>query len=420
MVRCDNCETPNSLDSRFCKACGKELSEEARRAGQEQLQKLVAEGYHLLNEDRADEALLLAESILANDPDCVQALSLKGSCLERKGLLVEALEAFERVVELAPDSAIDRVKVTHLRKELAQRAVPADEPDRRRAILLAVSAAVLVIAVGGIVAALVARDDGPQQPQQLVASRGAAPSESAEGFGNAVPAEKSEGPGAKDQSAGNQEAQQPPQDQQAQPNAGQQGAAGQRPAPTLDAGGVLPRPLPSGEIGQIPPVVPPGLELRPEKPAASSDRTSEPPPAFEPPQKTDAQGKEPERDPGVYEIRVYTGPQRNLGGGEPAGGGDPNQLTALIRTARQQFQIGQYAAAARTYEQALRAGGDPATIHQRIGQCYANLGQKAEASMAYTRAIQAYEQRLAQNPRDEAARHGLEACRQALKVLQGS
>ncbi len=417
MVRCDNCETPNSLDSRFCKACGKELSEEARRAGQEQLEKLVAEGYHLLNEDRADEALLLAESILATDPDCVQALSLKGSCLERKGLLVEALEAFERVVELAPDSAIDRVKVTHLRKELAQRAVPSEEPDRRRALILAVSAAVLVIAVGGIVAALVARDAEPRPTQGLVASRGPATGETAEAFGNAA-AQDGRRDGA-ERGAGGEQPQQPPQDQQAQTNAAQQTGT-PRPAPTLDTGGVLPRPLPSGEIGQVPPVVPPGLELRPENPPQSSDRATEPPPAFEPPQKTDAQSKEPGRDPGVYEIRVYTGPQRNLGGGEPAGGGDPNQLTALIRTARQQFQIGQYAAAARTYEQALRAGGDPATIHQRIGQCYANLGQKAEASMAYTRAIQAYEQRLAQNPRDEAARHGLEACRQALKVLQGS
>lgn len=419
MVRCDNCETPNSLDSRFCKACGKELSEEARRAGQEQLEKLVAEGYHLLNEDRADEALLLAESILGNDPDCVQALSLKGSCLERKGLLVDALEAFERVVELAPDSAIDRVKVTHLRKELAQRAVTSEEPDRRRAVVLAVSAAVLVMAVGGIVAALVANDSGAQRPQQLVATRGPASSESAEAFGRAVPTERSEGQAERAQGSGNPVGQQPQEDQQAQPSVAQQGAAAQRPAPTLDVGGLLPRPLPSGEIGQVPPVVPPGLELRPERPAGTTDRSGEPPPSFEPPQKTDAQGKEPEKDPGVYEIRVYTGPQRNLGGGEPAGG-DANQLTALIRTARQQFQIGQYAAAARTYEQALRAGGDPATIHQRIGQCYANLGQKAEASMAYTRAIQAYEQRLAQNPRDEAARHGLEACRQALKVLQGS
>ncbi|MCX7801109.1 MAG: tetratricopeptide repeat protein [Fimbriimonadales bacterium] len=414
MVRCENCDTPNSLDSRFCKACGKELSDEARRAGQEQLEKLIAEGYRLLNEDRADEALLLAESILANDADCAQALSLKGASLERQGDLVAALEAFERVVELCPDSAIDRVKVTHLRKELAQRAVPRDEPDRRRALLAAVGAAVVVIAAGGIVAAMLARGESAGGADRLVASREAGAQ--AEAFGSVA------------QPQGSDAAQQPQQGAQSnqgatQPNGqapAQTAEPTQRPAPPLDPGGVLPRPLPNGEIGQVPPVSIPELELRPENPPREPERPIDPPPSIEPASKSDPQKSEPERDPGVYEIRVYTGAPRNLGGGEPASGGDPNQLTALLRTARQQFQLGQYAAAARTYEQALRAGGDPATIHQRLGQCYASLGQKAEASLAYTRAIQAWEQRLSQNPRDEAARHALEACRQALKVLQGS
>ncbi len=323
MVRCNNCETPNSLDSRFCKACGKELSEEARRAGQEQLEKLVAEGFHLLNEDRADEGLLLAESILANDPDCVQALSLKGACLERKGLLVEALEAYERVVELAPDSAIDRVKVTHLRKELAEKAVPAEEPDRRRALLIAASAAVLVIAVGGLLAALFAREPQARQNQRLVASSSAGAGEALEAFGNSAAQTKPTETTATEQASGGPAAQQPTDGQQPVGAQAQQPAAGVRPAPSLDAGGVLPRPLPSGEIGQVPPVVPPGLELRPETAPRTNDRSNEPPPSFEPPQQTSPPAKEPEKDPGVYEIRVHTGPVRNLGGGE--------LITAFIR-----------------------------------------------------------------------------------------
>lgn len=411
MVRCDNCDTPNSLDSRFCKACGKELTDDARRAGQEQLERLISEGYRLLNEDRADEASLLADSILANDPDCAQALSLKGSSLERQGDLVAALEAFERVVELCPDSAIDRVKVTHLRKELAERAVPSGEPDRRRALMMAAGAAIVVVACGGIVAALMARGEPAGKADGLVASRESGPR--VEAFGPVAQAQPL--------NAREQPAQGAPN---GQPQTGQAPAQGaetaQRPAPPLDPGGVLPRPLPNGEIGQVPPVSIPGLELKPENPPRGAERSLDPPPSIEQPSKVEQPKSEPERDPGVYEIRVYTGSPRNLGGGEPASEGDPNKLTALLRTARQQFQLGQYAAAARTYEQALRAGGDPATIHQRLGQCYSSLGQKAEAIMAYTRAIQALEQRLAQNPRDEAARHAVEACRQALKVLQGS
>jgi hypothetical protein len=116
-------------------------------------------------------------------------------------------------------------------------------------------------------------------------------------------------------------------------------------------------------------------------------------------------------DPGIVEISISKG--------NPAGGTLGNGKEALIHTARNQFQLGNNDAAARTYSRALRSGADQGSTNQRLGQCYERLGQTSEAIEAYQRAAAAYEADLkagGDNPRVSAA---LESCRQAIKVLQG-
>jgi len=93
------------------------------------------------------------------------------------------------------------------------------------------------------------------------------------------------------------------------------------------------------------------------------------------------------------------------------------QIDTLIRVAREQQIMGNWAKAADAYEKALALGASPASTNQRLAQCYEKLGRKADAIKAYERAIQAFE-RLDQN--DVRVQTQIDACRQALKLLRGN
>ena len=120
----------------------------------------------------------------------------------------------------------------------------------------------------------------------------------------------------------------------------------------------------------------------------------------------------------MIDIKISSGGPRVPAGGSATN--DANGLEALQRTARQQYQLGKYADAARSYEQMLRFGGDSGSTNQRLGQCYEKLGKSAEASTAYTRAIGALELSLKSGKGDAGrTQAALDACRQALKIVKG-
>jgi hypothetical protein len=93
------------------------------------------------------------------------------------------------------------------------------------------------------------------------------------------------------------------------------------------------------------------------------------------------------------------------------------QIDTLIRVAREQQVLGNFAKAATAYEQALALGASPASTNQRLAQCYEKLNRKADAIKAYERAILAFE-KLDQN--DVRVQAQLDSCRQALKLLRGN
>jgi hypothetical protein len=97
-----------------------------------------------------------------------------------------------------------------------------------------------------------------------------------------------------------------------------------------------------------------------------------------------------------------------------------NGLDAMVRSARGQYQVGNYQTAANTYERALKAGADPATVNQRLGQCYEKLGRNSDAADAYSRAIAALQNQIngGKGNKDRLLA-ALDSSRQALKNLQG-
>lgn len=97
-----------------------------------------------------------------------------------------------------------------------------------------------------------------------------------------------------------------------------------------------------------------------------------------------------------------------------------NGLETLLRVGSEQYQLGNFAAAGRSYEQALRSGGDAIILNQRIGQAYSRLGRNSEAADAYRRCISACEAAIANGTGNRARHEAVKStAEQALKVLQG-
>lgn len=411
MVSCKQCNTLNSLDSAFCKKCGVTLDASEIAIANEKLTAMIADGNKLFAEGRTEDALMVADTAINSNPTSAVAVSLKGMCLERKGQLAEALECFERVVELQPDSTLDKLKVNDLKNLLVvEKFEVARTPDRRMAVMSAVAATVLVVTCGAIFAKANASSDKPMVVAQNDATNRT--------FGEVM------------------EKQEPISDQQKMTNGTQANPGLQNPLNNPNSSETGPmrtplnipdgrgRALPNieggiqGEIRPVNPNVPaeglPDLNSQGNRtgnggtepnPPTGNNGVVDPPPVVQDPPKNDP----PKNDPGIIEIEVSRGtPNRTNGGSETTSG---NGRTALLATARSQMSQGNYSAAATTYERALRSGADQGSTNQRLGQCYAQLGRNGDAVSAYSRAAAAFEK--------SGNTQGAEACKQAIKVLGG-
>lgn len=417
MVSCRQCNSQNSLDSAFCKKCGATLDASDIALASERLAATISDGNRLFADGRTDDALMVAETAISSNPSSAAAVSLKGMCLERKGMLAEALQCFEQVVALQPDSTLDKLKVNDLKNMLVVEKFEVNRvPDRRVAVVGAIAATVLVVACGALFAKVNASSKPTDDSSKLVAMNGA--TDSVRRFDEVLPKDpQTQAPAV-----------QPNNQSQVDPNVGLNpgnaldGNGAQRPDRSREnlniqpyTGRTIPKPN-GGEDGSFDPIV-----INPEQ-VPKVGNTGPTGPAT-PPKGTDEDPKDltlptnppedikPKNDPGIIEIEVSKGsPNRGNGGGAeaPING---NGRQALLATARSQMQSGNYSAAANTYERALRAGADSGSTNQRLGQCYTNMGRNSDAIAAYTRAASSFEK--------SGNSQGVDACRQAIKVLGG-
>lgn len=419
MVICPECQTKNSVDSQFCKACGVAIPRDASSEAQAKLDALVSEGYAALHDGRTEEAFLIAQNVLEEAPENIRALSLKGMALERHGKIPEALETFEKVVALNPDSALDKIKVQQLRNALTAQTLQAPAPNKGRAGLAAAAATLLVISIG--VAGAIYANQSSTASTPEVAKNLTETNPGATAFNNA---------GATNLNfsnpAGTQQTPQNPQgNQPAAGTGGQQPTQGGirdlpgRPQPS--GGRTLPDVNGGGLEGQIAPVQPSGLQINPQPSNPPQQNQNPPREEIDPSVDGGNRGNtnaQPRENPGMIDIQVSR-PNPTNGGSREADPQSGNGLEALMRTAREQYMLGKFADAARTYERALAAGGDSAMVNQRLGQCYKNLGRNSDAIQAFKRAQAAIESRMSRGGDTSRLQAQLEAVKQELKLLQG-
>lgn len=422
MIVCKHCNTKNGLESRYCSSCGLEIGDDERDLARAEIEVLVAEGYAMLGQGRTEEAALVAEKALEEDPDYAEALSLLGMCHERNHDSVAALECYERVVELRPDSALDKIKVQQLRNAIARSAK--EKPNRGLALVGAAAAMVLVGSIGGIVATYASRS---AEASEVAANTAVDPATGLNTFTNNelnVP---------QTNAAPNTAAQNPQQGTgETIPQTGglrqsndgglnrhaPNGTTNSRVLPDpsgLGSGGVTQvgseegnQPVQIGDLGNLQVIPSGGARSDGNDPTAVGAGGASGGAASGAGGSRTGDVTEPDDPNKGIEIKVHKG-DAPVGGSQAIGEGG---LATLQKIAQEQFLLGKYSNAASYYERVLRAGGDPGRTNQRLGQCYERLGRKGDAISAYTRA----EAALASG----GSKSALASVRQSLANLRGN
>lgn len=143
-MHCHECGTGNTLDSKYCKECGAKINDgyrtmmlsvqdiESLQSEDEQgrLAKFLDMAFWHNEAGNIDAAIRASESALAINPKSTTAHSLLGTLYEKKGKDAQAIQHFETVLTLNPDSAADAAKLAQIRSGVHVRAVPAPAAQR--------------------------------------------------------------------------------------------------------------------------------------------------------------------------------------------------------------------------------------------------------------------------------------------------
>lgn len=378
MIACKACGAENSVDSKFCKMCGDVLAHKAE-INAEEAESLIRDGFRLISESRPKEALFLAEAVTAALPANPGGWALKAMSLEESGNLQAAESAYEKVVELKPESTLDRIKLSQVRKRLEDE-TGGSQPAKNSnivAITAALGAALAVVAIG--VALALSSPAGAKSPEkELLAENSPQP----QGF-----VVKQEQPQTQQNSNNVQPATQPPQQSPAPQN--------REPVVKNPFGGPLvvePSAIPRTDGRSLPDVGNPASVPAP----ATTNTVAAPPPG-------DSNLIEPKdkQSPGRIVITPSASQRTN----------DPAVSDNIYRVAQQKMATGDYSGAIRDFTAALAGSRKPALIHQLIGRCYARTGNAAEAKRHFETALQMYE---AAGSANEA-----KACKRELDLLDG-
>ncbi len=426
MVACPKCALNNTIDSAFCRKCGYALPQDLVAESQDKLKELVNKGMSAFNDGNTEEAMGIAEHAVMANPGYPEGHALKGMVHERRSEYAQALDCFETVVALNPDSTIDKIKLNQLRNAFAQRTA---EPkvDRKGALMAAMAAVLLVSSVGAITYRVVSNSKETTVTTSPLAN-------TAEGNLVSNPAPNSNNNPNPNTNIVNPAPANPGTqltDDGVKPLGGDESTNDN---PT--SAGSLPRPRDNGwrQTG-VDPVTPKGpiggrgngsgsrpsggngggnggTNLPPVTDNGNGGGSNVPSPTKPPVKNNDDDTPPPtnpipggDKDPGQIDIKITNA--KGASGSE-----------AVRRSANEMLKGGDNESAANAYEKAAKSGSG-GKMHQRQAQALNASGKRAEAIAAYERAINAYESDIkAGKGSADANQAGLNSSKAALRALK--
>ena len=133
---CQDCNTGNSVDSKYCKECGSKINSGYRtlmlsiqdlpldqsEETVDRLTRLLDMAFWHNQAGNQEAAITASEAALSLNPNSTTAHSLLGTLYEKKGEDAQAIRHFEAVLALNPDSPADAAKLDQLRRGIHVRA----------------------------------------------------------------------------------------------------------------------------------------------------------------------------------------------------------------------------------------------------------------------------------------------------------
>jgi len=428
-MRCPSCLTENPDSATVCQACGAALDSTTAASAPERSRQWIEEAFRLSDEGRLADAISAAKRAIAADPNATSAYSLLGILYERAGQREQAIDAYESVLRLSPDSALDGET---LRQLIANSAAPTpgdaprrsgDEakprpatqtpsPGARRATepLSAPGAPRLARPAAPIVPATTRRRRSQVVLWSgvalltlafivlLVATirvwRGAPAASSAVGGSAAATSAPAPTPAA------------PPS------------AVTQVPSPAATTAPSQPPEIGPPVAAAVPTV--PAPAMAPGPPAVGARQA----PAAPPTPAAPAAPPAPTRGP-VVSITVPApdafitpepSPPQPPAATAPA---TPAPNPPGADSARERYLQGDLGGAIRAYESVVaeRSGATPHN-YQELGWLYYQAGRSDEAAAAYRESLRRYQQEISAGHDVDAARHGIRTAEAALKVIE--
>ncbi len=406
---CTKCGVRNTHDSKFCRNCGLVIPDHVPPPETvERLEKRLEEAFNLFHEASYDEALIAVGEVLAIERDNVNAISLKAMIYEKQGEVGPAIDAYEQVLVLNPDSVADRIKLEELKRPSA---VP-KEPElvlieKKSPLMISLVAGLSVLAIGLItVTLLVLLNPGiigksaQTSTQPVTIPQGPA----------VVSNSSSVPPGTVTTATTPQQA--PP----ALPDTN-------TPVPPAAIGDDAQAPVaPKTGFSPMPPLIvnpdsmpTPASAVQPILPSgnpAQSDNTNAAANTNDKTSKTsDVKAK--------YEISVTGGntPKNrysNSNSGTPQGLSPDAESQAYARIGREYQMSGNHKQAVAAYLRALPNSPDKAKIYQQIGTCYRYLRDNNNAATYLEKAIAAYQQ----SGNSPEAQQGIQVCKSQLAIVK--
>ncbi len=191
---CSSCATDNQADFKFCRECGQRLAApasprvtngappaDARLDEVAQAARLLDQAFDLYDDGQLDDARGCCMACLALDPTGTTAHSLLGMIYERQGKTAQAVQEYQLVLQMNPNSVADATKLDALlnvgdtRKGAARSRPAAVAIGSRRVPGVAGAAAAAVVLVVGLWVTMRAVDQSNASARRVSARETRAP-----------------------------------------------------------------------------------------------------------------------------------------------------------------------------------------------------------------------------------------------------